>query len=261
MHAQLTAKPTDAVISAIRALDLESVKSRVMDQELGEGWSREYAESVDQAYRHYLAMLVKYPEHAEDIMLSKDVDEFWHTHILQTVKYADDCQAVFGNFLHHDPHIGPRTPADLEKRAALADKTRRLYEQEFGAQNADAAWAGDVGKSETAAYSAARIPRSTIAYSAASIVPRQAAYSAAKMRVGGAAYSAARIVPQAAAYSAAKVRAESAAYSAAKILAGDAAYSAARIVTQAAAYSAAKVRPESAAYSAAKIATDAAVSA
>jgi hypothetical protein len=76
-------------------------------------------------------MVVKYQEDAEDIMLSRDVDEFWHTHILQTMKYADDCETMFGTFVHHAPHVGELTDADHRKRAALAEKTRALYEREF----------------------------------------------------------------------------------------------------------------------------------
>src|ERR1043165_2805961 len=90
MQARLTTRPQHEVIAAIQALDLESVKLRVMDAELGEGWTREYAESIEVAYRTYLTMLVKYPDDAEDILLSKDVDEFWHTHILQTRKYRSE---------------------------------------------------------------------------------------------------------------------------------------------------------------------------
>src|SRR5688572_169122 len=143
MQARLTTKPLQDVIAAIQALDLESVKLRVMDAELGEGWTREYADSIEIAYKNYLTMLAKYQDQAEDILLSKDVDEFWHTHILQTIKYTEDCQKVFGTFLHHSPHVGERTSADLEKRVALAEKTRQLYQQEFSSvQNAEAAWAG-----------------------------------------------------------------------------------------------------------------------
>ena len=34
---------------------------------------------------------------------SRDVDEVWHTHILFTRKYAEDCNNLFGYFLHHQP--------------------------------------------------------------------------------------------------------------------------------------------------------------
>src|SRR5690349_23513025 len=132
MQARVTDRPVEQVIAAIQALDLESVKLRVMDPKLGEGWTRAYADSIEVAYKNYLTMLVKYQDDAEDILLSEDVDEFWHTHILQTIKYTDDCEAVFGKYLHHTPHVGEVTEADLQKRATLADKTRRLYEKEFG---------------------------------------------------------------------------------------------------------------------------------
>jgi hypothetical protein len=154
MHMQtntVTTKPTNEVLAAIQALDLESVKTRLMDRELGEGWTREYADSVEDAYKTFLSMVVKHQDRAEEIMLSKDVDEFWHTHILQTMKYADDCEAVFGKFLHHAPHVGELTSADHERRAALTAKTRELYEREFGGtQNAEAAWAGHVAKTDIA---------------------------------------------------------------------------------------------------------------
>jgi hypothetical protein len=183
MQARLTTKPAQQVISAIQALDLEPVKLRVMDAELGEGWTREYADSIELAYKNYLTMLVKYQDHAEHILLSKDVDEFWHTHILQTTKYADDCQKVFGNFLHHEPHVGERTPADLEKRNVMAETTRELYEREFGsARHADAAWAGDAIRAENAAYSGAALRAENAAYSGAVIRAEKAAYSGPALR-------------------------------------------------------------------------------
>src|SRR5215471_1800409 len=131
---KLTDRPVEQVIAAIQALNLESVKQRVTDPKLGEGWTRAYADSIEVAYKNYLTMLVKYQDDAEDILLAEDVDEFWHTHILQTIKYTDDCEAVFGRYLHHTPHIGEITDADLEKGAAQADRTRHLYEREYGSE-------------------------------------------------------------------------------------------------------------------------------
>src|SRR3712207_960540 len=97
MHTnKLTERPLVQIVAAIQSLDLESVKLRLMDPELGEGWTREYADSVEAAYKTYLTMVAKYQDDAEDIMLAKDVDEFWHTHILQTMKYTADCEKVFG---------------------------------------------------------------------------------------------------------------------------------------------------------------------
>jgi hypothetical protein len=179
---QLTGKPTHEVVNAIRALDLDSVKARLMDPDLGEGWTQEYADSIEEAYKTYLTMLVKYQEHAEDIMLAKDVDEFWHTHILQTMKYADDCQAVFGTFLHHNPHVGKLSQADLDKRVEHAEKTRQFYEREFGTQGADTAWAGNAISAGNAAVSSILIRPENAAVSSILIRAENAAVSSILIR-------------------------------------------------------------------------------
>ncbi len=237
MHTKLTNHPVEQTIASIQALDLEPVKLRVMDLKLGEGWSREHAESIEQAYKNYLTMLVKYPDDAEDILLSEDVDEFWHTHILQTIKYTEDCETVFGKYLHHNPHVGELTPADVDRRVAMAEKTRRLYQQEFGSmQDYNAAWSGTPINAENAAYSNAAIkPGNAIktdgaAYSNATIRAGNAAYSNATIRAGNAAYSNAAIRVEKAAYSNAGIEPENAAYSNATIRAENAAYSNAAIM-------------------------------
>ncbi len=235
---RLTSKPTHEVIAAIAALDLTSVKARVMDAELGEGWTREYADSIETAYKKYLTMLVKYQEHAEDILLAKDVDEFWHTHILQTMKYMDDCEAVFGTFLHHSPHVGEVTQADHEKRAVLADKTRELYEREFGsARHAEAAWAGQFGevgdpamsnvaiRSEEAAMSNVAIRANNAAMSNVAFHPTRAAMSNVAFRADSAAMSNVAIRADNAAMSNIAIRADNAAMSNIAIRADNAAMS------------------------------------
>jgi hypothetical protein len=254
MQARLTTKPQHEVIAGIQALDLESVKLRMMDAELGEGWTRQYADSIAVAYKTYLTMLVKHPDDAEDILLSEDVDEFWHTHILQTRKYMQDCQNVFGNYLHHEPHVGEVTPADLEKRTVQAEKTRQLYEREFGGtRQSEMAWAGEAIQVKRAAYSSASIRADSAAYSSASILPGSAAYSSASIRAGSAAYSSASIRSGNAAYSSASIQSGNAAYSSASIRQEKAAYSSASIRAESAAYSSASIRPGNAAYSSASI--------
>ena len=222
---RLTTKPTEQVLAAIGTLDLESVKTRLRDPDLGEGWTREYAASIEQAYKTFLSMIVKYQDHAEEIMLSKDVDEFWHTHILQTMKYADDCQAVFGTFLHHAPHVGELTEADHAKRAAQTDKTRGLYEREFGGtRNAEAAWAGNIQHTGAAVSNVAIAPvdaavsnvaihPSVAAVSNVAIHPSFAAVSNVAIRPANAAVSNVAIQPAYAAVSNVAIRQDNAAVS------------------------------------------------
>jgi Glycine-rich domain-containing protein-like len=123
-------RPVKQVLAAIDALDLDCIKLKLMDHKEGHGWSREYADAMEIAYRRFLALMAKFPE--ETIAPTKDIDKFWHGHILDTMKYAEDCETVFGYFLHHFPYFGMRGEEDANNLQAAADKLRVLYEREFG---------------------------------------------------------------------------------------------------------------------------------
>lgn len=225
MHARLTIKPVPEVIAAIQALDLESVKLRIMHPERGQGWTRDHADSIENAYKNFLSMLVKYPDDAGDILLSEDVDEFWHAHILQTMKYADDCEHLFGNFLHHNPQIGEGSP---ERRAAQIAKTRRLYLREFGAQAADAAWTGGHAhrdatmQADKGAYCDATIR--SAAYCDATVGAGKAAYCDTSVRSVNAAYCDATVARGKTAYCDVTVKAAKVAYCDASIRVGGTVY-------------------------------------
>ena len=129
MNTQLAARSTEQVIAAIQALDLDPIKFKLMDPEEGQGWSREYVNQMAIEYKRFLTLSIKYSE--ETIAPSKDVDKFWHGHILDTMKYAEDCQNVFGYFLHHFPYFGMRGEEDAANLAEAGRTTKRLYEEEF----------------------------------------------------------------------------------------------------------------------------------
>ena len=132
---------------AIEELDLDPIKVKLMHEESGEGWSLERANAVEKQYRRFLVLMKKYPEeHAAPLM---DVDTFWHYHILDTMKYAADCEAVFGHFLHHFPYIGLRGEADLAAHRRLGERMKELYEETFGEDYLRSA-AGDDASARTA---------------------------------------------------------------------------------------------------------------
>lgn len=124
-------------VAAIQALDLDPIKLKLMDPEEGQGWSREYADRMEVAYKRYLTLLAKFPE--ETIAPTKDVDKFWHGHILDTMKYAEDCENVFGYFLHHFPYFGMRGEQDAADLRAASERMHEIYEREFGEKMAHSA--------------------------------------------------------------------------------------------------------------------------
>jgi hypothetical protein len=119
------------MVEAIFALNLDPIKLKLMDCEEGHGWTRSQADDYEREYKRFLALLAKFPDQV--IAPNANVDKFWHGHILDTMKYADDCKQVFGYFLHHFPYFGMRGEEDAANLASAAANMRRLYELEFGA--------------------------------------------------------------------------------------------------------------------------------
>jgi hypothetical protein len=117
-------------------LNLEPIKVKLMHEESGEGWSFERATAVEKEYRRFLFLMKLFPE--DDTAPVVDVDTFWHYHILDTMKYAADCEQAFGYFLHHYPYVGMRGEGDEVVRQDSAERMRGLYEQTFGEKYVEA---------------------------------------------------------------------------------------------------------------------------
>ena len=163
----------------IAELDLEPIKVKLMHEESGEGWSLEKVDAVEFEYRRFLYLMKMFPN--EQTAPLMDVDIFWHYHILDTMKYAIDCENVFGYFLHHFPYIGLRGEDDEEAHRRVGDRMKELYEETFGEAylRAEPAYSGRVA-AETA-YSG------RIAYSGR--VAAEAPQTAYSGRVAATAYS------------------------------------------------------------------------
>ncbi|MBB3223388.1 glycine-rich domain-containing protein [Pseudoduganella umbonata] len=146
----------------IDALDLDPIKVKLMHEESGEGWSLERANAVEKEYRRFLYLMKKFPE--EQAAPLMDVDTFWHYHILDTMKYAADCDAVFGHFLHHFPYVGLRGAADEEAHRQMGERMRLLYEETFGEDYISAgttAWSARAPERQAGTAWSARAPAQT----------------------------------------------------------------------------------------------------
>ena len=156
--------------TTIEELDLDPIKVRLMHKESGEGWSLEHANAVEKEYRRFLILMKKYPDEQSAPLM--DVDTFWHYHILDTLKYAVDCQAVFGYFLHHFPYIGLRGEEDEQVHRSMGARMKELYEETFGEDYLRAgttAWSGRATASQDThiAWSGMATPAATTAWSGA----------------------------------------------------------------------------------------------
>ncbi|MES2902083.1 MAG: glycine-rich domain-containing protein-like [Pseudomonadota bacterium] len=115
---------------AIAELNFSSIKRKLTHPTHGEGWSVAKADAMETEYRRFLYLQVAFPD--EQTAPSLDVDVFWHYHILDTAKYADDCEQAFGFFLHHYPYVGLLEGDEPGMEIKAGERTRELYEACFG---------------------------------------------------------------------------------------------------------------------------------
>lgn len=111
----------------ILELDLSTVAKNMISKQ---GWLKSEVNACSILYKNYLFLRYKYPD--EDLPPSQDIDEFWHNHILDTKKYREDCEKIFGCYLDHNPNL------DIDSTTSMADlnhpfaTTQRLHAKEFG---------------------------------------------------------------------------------------------------------------------------------
>ena len=114
----------------VAALDLGPVRFKLGQKGSPVSWTDEQAKMVEGEYRRFLTLRVRHPD--MPIVPDATVDVFWHQHILDTQKYADDCKAVFGEFMHHFPYFGLRGKEDAETLESTFKTTIEAYIAAFG---------------------------------------------------------------------------------------------------------------------------------
>jgi hypothetical protein len=126
----LTVSSTFETLSAkVKIIDLEPIAFKLVNPEEGIGWSIEKTDQMIELYRSFLVLNGLYPE--QPIVPTKDLDKVWHTHILDTVKYAADCDFIFGQFFHHFPYLGLRGEQDAKNLETAFSETRNLFRKHF----------------------------------------------------------------------------------------------------------------------------------
>ncbi|MGJ3494832.1 hypothetical protein PsalN5692_00666 [Piscirickettsia salmonis] len=91
-------------------------------------WQWGAVKVCEQLYKRYLWLRVKFPDAV--LVPTKEIDEFWHNHILYTERYMANCQALVGGYIHHHP-ADPEHD-DLDALANAFEVTQELYLKEFG---------------------------------------------------------------------------------------------------------------------------------
>lgn len=124
-----TESDASTALAATRLIDLAPIS-----QKLWHGnpirWTRAILAEAETNYRRFLALHLMHP--TESLVPNELLDEYWHQHILDTRKYAADCESVFGFFLHHDPYFGLGSEEERQRNLEAFATTQSLWEEAFG---------------------------------------------------------------------------------------------------------------------------------
>jgi hypothetical protein len=114
----------------VDTIDLEPIAFKLVYPEDGQGWTPEKTYKLIELYRSFLVLNEIYPNIS--IVPTKEIDKVWHAHILDTAKYREDCESVFGRFIDHFPYFGMRGEEDAKNLQASYQSSRALFIEHFG---------------------------------------------------------------------------------------------------------------------------------
>jgi hypothetical protein len=122
-------KSIEESLRALEALDLSQIKRKLMCAvPEGDAWTEDLANIGEKWYKRFLEVNIRFPEHR--IVPNLPIDMMWHQHILDTRAYARDCEAIFGEFMHHNPYFGMN--GDALARDTSFEETNAIYQKLFG---------------------------------------------------------------------------------------------------------------------------------
>jgi hypothetical protein len=126
----------------ILAIELDSVRNRLQAKK-GIWWRLQQNPSrLEKEYRQFLYLIATHPG-VTIVPWSQALDDFWHEHILDTKKYASDCDYLFGGFIHHNPHIPKFSKAHHDAYKATARMYRDAFKEKIaGRSRADSSIPG-----------------------------------------------------------------------------------------------------------------------
>lgn len=118
-----------AFLERLMAIDFGPIAFKLIHPDEGEGLTLDQATHAIEQYRRFLFLHHRYPDHS--LVPSQEVDRVWHVHILDTAKYREDCEALFGRFIDHYPYFGMGDVTDRQALEASFAQTQIFFEQCF----------------------------------------------------------------------------------------------------------------------------------
>ena len=109
-----------------QSVDLNPIKYKLMKDK---DWTLERANQVEPQYKAFLFLIGSKVK--AEFVPTFDIDEMWHTHILDTRKYMMDCALHFGAYIHHYPYLGMKDADDRSRAESLFAATCSTIAEAF----------------------------------------------------------------------------------------------------------------------------------
>ncbi|MBO6938614.1 MAG: glycine-rich domain-containing protein-like [Deltaproteobacteria bacterium] len=91
-------------ITQLPELSIDLVTASYRAGTFPQDWSHERRVLEARRYRMFLALAAHHP--GKYATPTREIDEFWHLHMLNPVAYYEDCQKIFGRIFDHDGGFG-----------------------------------------------------------------------------------------------------------------------------------------------------------
>ena len=129
MTRQSLSEKESAFLQRLKTIDFGPLAFKLMHPEEGQRWTLEQTTQAIEQYRRFLFLNHLYPNH--ELVPTREIDQVWHTHILDTAKSREDCDLLFGQLLEHWPYFGIRDESDRQNLNDAFAETQLLFKKHF----------------------------------------------------------------------------------------------------------------------------------
>jgi len=124
-------------------LSADLLRASFRSDDFPQDWSDEQRVASLTRYLKWLRLKRTYP--MARLAPTRDIDLFWHLHMLAPVAYYKDCMSLFGKVLDHDGGFG-KGKNELPELERIFKLTAALWEQEYHEPyGEDCVWIRDAG--------------------------------------------------------------------------------------------------------------------
>lgn len=97
-----SSSPRPATSTSVISIDLIAASYR--SSSFPQDWTREKREQEARRYEMFLCLSAKHP--GKRATPTREIDEFWHLHMLHPCAYVADSMRIFGRIFDHDGGFG-----------------------------------------------------------------------------------------------------------------------------------------------------------